>query len=554
MLKKKIEIVWIVLLACFLFNSCTFFTPPNKVNNLAWMCGTWEGTRNGLPYFQEWNLVDDSVLIGLNYTICNGEKNLNDSSSIQLADEKLVYSSGNAIWELEYSSENACKFSNAEFKEAIYFNRKNEVLTIKIDFPTQEINYALKLVASTNKINASQKKYISGQYDGYIIFNQEKQFLTLDFDILNGIQQATISSPSYFLFKKNFTSICYNDPTLLLNFQNLNQVIQLDLKFEDSTLIGKVKYKNSAPVYLTKRNVINRADEIEIQHQNLNSSKSPLEVTFFKPKKAAIQSAVLLISNNTNDNYYGIAKEFAKNKIAVAIYENAANSADSNSDLKAVIDYIKSKTKSDIKIGMMDISSVFNEGLTDAANNKELAFYVSISNQFISNKEKIIEDAKSNLLKNNINKSFFNAASDAWNALFEYAAKRTNQELIVNMLRQADSEGWGKYCLPAKIPSEEELDNSQFWKTINDDPSNALQALSIPTLVIYGEHDKYLNVKLNAERIDQNFKSKPKLLSIRIYGNTDHYLKSSNHPEHLWPTYDEDFIQQTMQWISRMSN
>jgi hypothetical protein len=220
-----------------------------------------------------------------------------------------------------------------------------------------------------------------------------------------------------------------------------------------------------------------------------------------------------------------------------------------------VLDNFKLSYQSeDIKIGMMDISSVFNEGLTYAANNKELAFYVSISNQFISNKEKIIEDAKSNLLKNNINKSFFNAASDAWNALFEYAAKRTNQELIVNMLRQADSEGWGKYCLPAKIPSEEELDNSQFWKTINDDPSNALQALAIPTLVIYGEHDKYLNVKLNAERIDQNFKSKPKLLSIRIYGNTDHYLKSSNHPEHLWPTYDEDFIQQTMQWISSMSN
>jgi hypothetical protein len=517
------------------------------------MCGTWEGTRNGLPYFQDWSLVGDSVLIGLNYTICNGEKNLNDSSSIQLANEKLVYSSGNAIWELEFSSENACKFSNAEFKEAIYFNRNKEALTIKIDFPTQQINYALKLVASANEINASQKKYISGQYNGYIMFNQEKQFLTLDFDTLNGIQHATISSSNYFLFNKNITSICYYDPTLSLHFQDLNQVIQLDLKFADSTLNGNIKYKNSAPVYLTKRNVINTADDIEIQQQNLNSNKSPLAVTFFKPKKATIQSAVLLISNNTNDNYYGIAKEFAKNNIAMVIYENAANSADSNSDLKAVIDYIKSKTKSDIKIGMMDISSVFNEGLTYAANNKELAFYVSISNQFISNKEKIIEDAKSNLLKNNINKSYFNAASDVWNALFEYANKRSNEEIIKNMLRQANDEGWGKYCLPAKIPSNDELNNSPFWKTINDDPSYSLNTLVIPTLVIYGEHDTYLNVKLNAERIDQNFKSKPKLLSIRIYGNADHNLKSSNHPEHLWATYDEDFIQQTIQWISSIS-
>lgn len=553
MLKNKVNLTLIVI--CFsslLINSCSFLKPSNNIKDLTWLCGTWQGSNNDQLFFQEWRLIDDSILVGLNYSVCNREKYINDSSIIKFVDGNLIYESNNANWKLEFSSDSACKFSNEKFSEAIYLNRAKNHLHTKFDFLSQKIEF--ELIATEKNTFTGNKKFIVGQYDGYFKFNSKKQFLTIDFDTLNGVQQANITSDKNFIFNKSINSICFNDPILTLNFQDINQAIRLKLKLADSTLTGTIKFKKTADVYLRNNNqTISTNKEIEQSNKIKNTKIAPLEISIFKPKNHEINSVVILLSNQAEDNYFGWAKEYAKNNIELIICKNLANSLNFKEDLEVLINYIKSTSQSKFKIGLIDISSTFNEGLTNAANNKELDFYVSISNQFISNREKILEDAKLNLNKNNFDQSYLNAANDVWNALFEYATKRSNREIIINMLRQADTEGWGKYCLPAKIPSDEELNNSPFWKSINDDPTISLNKLAIPTLVIYGEHDKFINVKLNAERINQIFKSKPNLLSIRIYGNADHYLKSSNHAENLWPTYDEDFMKQTMQWISNTS-
>lgn len=555
MRKNKINLTtFVIILSSLLLNSCNLFHPSNNIKNLSWICGTYSGTSNGLQFYQEWNFVSDSMLIGLNYSFCNGEKVVNDSSTIKVVNDEIVYSSNKSNWKLEISTDQACKFSNEAFNESVYFSKKDSILNVKLDFPSKKIDYALKLISNSKKEFTIEKKFLVGSFDGYLNFKNKKQFLTLNFDTLNGIQKATITSSNYFLYQKEINSICYNHPNLFLSFQDLGQNLQLNLLIHDSILTGSFQSKQKADVFLSQnsRQTTSNSD-ISFSTKSLSDKNGELQISIASPINTEIKSTVILISQHSGENFNGWAEIFARNKIEFIICNNLSNNENIDSKLNTIINYIKSKNKSSTKIGLIDFGSIFNEGLTNAANNKELSFYVSISNQFISNKEKVLEEAKSSLLKNNVDNSYLNAANDVWNALFEYANKRSNEDLIKNMLRQANEEGWGKYCLPAKIPSNDELNNSPFWKTINDDPSYSINTLAIPTLVVYGEHDAYLNVKLNAERINQLFKNKSKLLSIRIYGNTDHYLKSSNHPEHLWATYDEDFIQQTIQWISSIS-
>jgi len=196
------RIAFLIILSSLFFNACNFFHPPNNIKNLSWICGTWTGTSNDLPYYQEWKFIGDSTLVGINYSFCNGEKQINDSSTIKIVGDEVIYSSDKSNWMLEISTENACKFSNQAFNESIYFNKKDSVLSVQLDFPTKKIAYKLKEISNNKNEITPTKKYLVGSYDGYFNFKNKKQFLTIDFDTSYGIQKATITSPNYYLFQK----------------------------------------------------------------------------------------------------------------------------------------------------------------------------------------------------------------------------------------------------------------------------------------------------------------------------------------------------------------
>jgi hypothetical protein len=99
----KLPLQTLLVFAIFI-SSCTREENVSSIQNAKWLEGTWSGkTKNGLTFYEQWAVVNDTLMRNINYHFENGTDTVvGGQSSISVRDGKLFYtnftSTGAETW------------------------------------------------------------------------------------------------------------------------------------------------------------------------------------------------------------------------------------------------------------------------------------------------------------------------------------------------------------------------------------------------------------------------------------------------------------------------
>jgi hypothetical protein len=161
-------------------------------------------------------------------------------------------------------------------------------------------------------------------------------------------------------------------------------------------------------------------------------------------------------------------------------------------------------------------------------SNAEIKNLIAISPPCTSFQSLITTESLRNLYMRNTKTESAEACKEVWNAIFVYLTTGKEGQQVQKAIDNAWQEGWGSYCLPQELPNDETLKKFPLAKNLNANFNVDRSNFNIPIIALFGEKDVVMNVKENAEALDQQFSAKKALLQIRIYGNADHHLESNN--------------------------
>jgi uncharacterized protein len=432
----------------------------------------------------------------------------------------------------------------------------------------------ITIISSTCQTKLNQQ--LIGHFEGRFEYKNKKLNTVIDFEYHNGMPEAFISTPSNLQVNKPFTSVEYNPPYIKLKMNDGDVPITIRATLHQDTIDGKLDGNIPASIHLIKATkYIQPEKPYSIEKVILNNEGTELAANLYLPKTNLRSAAIIMIAgsgNHTKEEYNGAADLFASRGIATLTFDKrnvtsrkGLNLKYINSDIISMKDLVRDVetafnfliTKKEInqtKIGLMGFSLGAVEVPIVAAKHPDVAFLAAISGNVTTDKEFIINQALNKFRENNYDIQTMNKAEALYNDLFTYAKNRLNKEALQAKLDKAYAEKWGQLCFPSEVPNEDELKHLMTWNNFEFDPAYYWKKINVPCLVAYGEKDKYIPVERSVEILQKIFHGKKELLTLKIYTNSDHTIRTvPGKADFEFPKYADGYINDVLNWLLKQT-
>jgi len=415
-----------------------------------------------------------------------------------------------------------------------------------------------------------------GHFEGFFEYKDKKLNTAIDFEYHNGIPEAFISVPSNLQVNKPFTTFEYNPPYIKLKINDGDLPITIRATFHHDTIDGKLDGNIPASIHLIKAAKYIQPEKLySIEKIILNNYGTQLIANLYLPKTNLPSATIIMVAgsgNHTKEEYNGAADFFASRGIAVLTFDkrNVTSRKGLNlrhvnsditsmkglvSDVETAFNFLKTRKQiNQTKIGLMGFSLGAVEVPVVASNHPDVAFLVAISGNATTDKEFIINQGLNKYRENNYDFQTMKKAEALYNDLFTYAKTRSNKEALQRKLDKAYAEKWGQLCFPSEVPNEDELKYLMTWNNFEFDPADYWKKINVPCFVAYGEKDKYIPVERSLEILQKIFDGKKDLLTLRIYSNSDHTIRTiPGKGEFEFPKYADGYINDVLNWILKQT-
>lgn len=528
----------LMLLFSIALFSCNSSYDKKSFDQFSWIENTWKCQSENTVFYEKWQKVNDHTIKCINFNICNGQITENDSSFIELKDDKIEFRSGKSKWIIESVFENSFRFANHDFGEEIkYVFDKKDGAKVQLTFPNKNVSYSMTKIDLQTYL---KKVNLEGDYYGTADLNGKPALFSLSFVNTDGVTNAFMTTADSAIVHEQATSCCINSSNSILNFANNSSHFAIQFDIINNQLKGFLISDNKFPFTLEKSNSV-PTKSTSITNTFFQTSPNKISCSVVKPSSGNIKNSILIIgepSINGLDGYNEFAYRAAAKGIAVYSYkQNYFSGAKSYyealyidfdkaaKEAEEVISAIKSENNS-ITIMAFGIGNFVADQLIN--KNVSVKNIIAISPPCTSFQSLITTESLRNLYMRNTITESAEACKEVWNAIYVYLSTGKEGLQVQKAIDNAWQEGWGSYSLPQELPNEATLKKFPLAKNLNSNFILNRSNFNIPIIAIFGEKDVVMNVKENAEAINQQFADKKSLLQIRIYGNADHNLESNN--------------------------
>jgi Dienelactone hydrolase family len=528
----------LLLLFSITLFSCNSSFDKNSFKQFNWIEYTWKCQAGNTVFYEQWNKINDHTYKGINFNICNGQIIENDSSFIELKDNTIEFRSGKSKWQLESVYENSFRFANHDFGEEIkYVFDKKLGANVQLTFPNKNVSYSMTRIDLVEYLKPTN---LEGEYYGTADLNGKPALFSLSFVNDNGTTNAFMTTADSAIVHEQATSCCINNVNSVLNFTNNSSPFSIQFDIFNNQLKGFLVNENKFPFTLEKSTSVSNKNA-SISASYFQTTQSKISCSVVKPSSGIIKNAILIIgepSINGLEGYNEFAYRAAAKGIAVYTYKQNYFSGAKSYYEDLYIDYDKAAQEAAEVLSALKKESLsvtvmaFGVGnfVADQLISKNVSVknIIAVSPPCTSFQSLITTESLRNLYMRNTITESAEACKEVWNAIFVYLTTGKEGQQVQKAIDNAWQEGWGSYCLPQELPNEETVKKFPLAKNLNANFSIDRSNFNIPIIAIFGEKDVVMNVKENAEALDQQFSAKKALLQIRIYGNADHHLESNN--------------------------
>jgi len=216
----------------------------------------------------------------------------------------------------------------------------------------------------------------------------------------------------------------------------------------------------------------------------------------------------------------------------------------------AAIEYLKSRKEIDTKhIGVWGLSQGGWLGPLAAFRSKDVAFVIDVSGPAVSPGEQMLFYYAKDLEAQSMPDSDVREATALRREIWKYMYTGSGYDEMEDHIKQARTKPWfaavgsqqDKLFERVPAPSDSKTESAKkfnwFKQEANYDPVPALEALHVPALFLFGDHDRLVHVDETVDILRASFARTGKTdFAIQIFQNTDHgmYLPTGQvNPEYL---------------------
>lgn len=567
------RLYFIFLLLPFLHGGCQTKVNTDNFKKIEWLIGTWKGEADGQPFYESWRKITDTEFENINFSLCNGDTVIGGHSKIEIRKNKIAYTSGNLTWDLKELNDRQAIFESTQHREIFTFTRteKNE-WKAHLQYPNSSVEYVLMKTISLEDLLKNKPKIIEGNFVGYIEFNNKKLNTSINLFAENGIQKATTTTPDNLQLNQPFQSVCYNPPFLKFALQDGTQRLELNCKIESDTIKGQIAGELPAKVFLAKSTQRNNGTlNYTVEPAKITNGTITLSANLYLPKTNKQVGAVVMVcgtGQHSKEEYNGWADLLASKGVAVLTYDkrNVTDFRELNirqrssdivlpgqleSDILSAIELLKTRKEINTsKIGLFGFSQGAVLAPIVASNNKDISFIVAVSGNATTDKEFIINQSLNRLRQRNFNEAQLNEVRQIWEQLFQYSIDKKNGKELQTLIDKAYENGYGRHSLPRQLPNDDEIKYLSTWNSFEHDPSNYLKSIQVPSYFVFGQNDMQIPVDKSIEILKTIYISKQHLLTIKIYSNADHFIKTLPDRNNFdFPKFANGYIDDLTKWI-----
>lgn len=290
----------------------------------------------------------------------------------------------------------------------------------------------------------------------------------------------------------------------------------------------------------------------EIIFEN-ESAGIKLAGTLTMPSKGTKFPAVILVTGsgaqNRNEEIMGhkpflvIADYLTRNGIAVLRYDDRgtaksegnfanATTADFATDAHAALKYLTSRKDINLKkIGIIGHSEGASIAIMEAANNKDVAYIITLAGPGVSGKEIIEKQVETMMRNSGVTDLLIEKQMPTYKARYEILCQDKNieqirNEFIANIEKSIPTDNLNQPAVKKEIDASVKSMTSQWYiNFLKYNPATDLSKIKCPMLALNGDKDVQVDAEINLSAIKNIVKSN---LTIKKYPGLNHMFQHAS--------------------------
>ncbi len=171
-----------------------------------------------------------------------------------------------------------------------------------------------------------------------------------------------------------------------------------------------------------------------------------------------------------------------------------------------------------------------------ASRSKDIAFVIAVSAPVVTADVQMLFSSTNHLIANGYSRGDIDTMVATRKAVDNYMRGKTSKEAAQRMVDIAKTKPWFKYLYIGETVRDRET--SGWRREIENDPLRNLQAVTVPTLILYGADDAVVPVSDLVERL-KTVAPRLRKTKVHVVAGADHAMQMSADPKvSLDPKYD----------------
>jgi pimeloyl-ACP methyl ester carboxylesterase len=414
------------------------------------------------------------------------------------------------------------------------------------------------LVCGCSASSRTARDAPTGRWEGVVQIGDTKTKAIVDFTLdASGSLSATISVPDERLLGKPLSNVRYEPPQLHFELQASERKIVFDGSRRNEIISGTIRGGEfSGPMSLRHTGTTPSTPYAQEEVRFHNGAVALAGTLLIPPTKGRHPAVVLIHGSSTpsRNDFRFYADLFAHQNIAALIYDkrdlggdfggaSRVDLRDLAGDVLAAVELLKSRDDIDSRqIGLWGHSEGGWVAPIAAAQSKDVAFVISFSGPGVTYAE-VNRNADANRLhKLGFSDSDIREAIESLTRVDDYVRHGGDERELQAFLDEASRKRWASQStLPRRVPSAEEIHTRLRWRDLDLDPVIYWEQIKVPVLVMFGELDDVVPVRISAERIKAATKrAGNKDVTVRIFPGASHTIEPA-----------PDFLNIMVEWTTK---
>ena len=379
--------------------------------------------------------------------------------------------------------------------------------------------------------------------------------LAVDFSTSPKGPTARLTVPRERVLSKRLQDLEINLPDVAFSIPFAGQQARFRGTVRDDSMIGGVSLGDEALRILLLR----RGTSLEppYQEEEIRFTNGDLQLwgSLLIPPTRGPHPAIILIHGSSTpdrDDFRFYGDLFVRNGIAALIYDKRSTGGqpggmsqvdlrDLAGDVVAAVSFLKRRNDIDPKqIGVWGHSQGGWVAPIAATQHDSVAFVVGFSAPGVTYADLDKYANASRLRARGFDQAEVDQAMDALSRVDDFVRYGGNASQLQAFLDSTHRNRWAAYTtLPRIAPTSEHIQSWLRWRNLDLDPVDYWRNIHVPVLLMYGEQDDVVPVRVSSSRIrDALKKAGNSQVTVRIFPGENHNISDS-----------QEFLDVMVNWV-----